>query len=187
MSNEAEMMQDRNELTSSIAALLEETAKAHQAAFVATDGADPDWAMWYANHLVDPLSAALKVELSRTAIVCLLVELDEALRTRPELGPWPAHYASEFVSRFVPAVEEQLSLYIMRGCPYCIRVMQVVEKLGIDIEMRDIFAVPAHRDDLIAARGRGTVPVLRCTGPGVDRWLPESRDIIRYLEDRFGG
>ena len=58
-----------------------------------------------------------------------------------------------------------------------------IDHLGVDVELRDIFENPQHRDDLIAARGRATVPVLRITSPnGEERWMPESRDIVRYLE-----
>ena len=63
------------------------------------------------------------------------------------------------------------------------RVLAAIERLGLDVERRDIYATPAYRHELVAARGRGTVPVLRITSPdGSDRWMPESRDIVRYLE-----
>ena len=58
-----------------------------------------------------------------------------------------------------------------------------IERLGVNVELRNIFEDPQHRDDLVAARGRATVPVLRITSPnGEERWMPESRDIVRYLE-----
>ena len=58
-----------------------------------------------------------------------------------------------------------------------------IERLGIDVELRDIHENPQHRDDLVEARGRATVPVLRITSPdGEERWMPESRDILRYLK-----
>jgi len=61
-----------------------------------------------------------------------------------------------------------------------------IDRLGIDVELRDIFENPQHRADLIEARGRATVPVLRITSPdGEDRWMPQSRDILRYLEKTF--
>ncbi len=37
--------------------------------------------------------------------------------------------------------------------------------------------------DLFRETGRATVPVLRITSPdGEQRWMPASRDIVRYLE-----
>ena len=58
--------------------------------------------------------------------------------------------------------------------------------VGVDVELRDILEDARHRGDLFAARGRTTVPVLRCTAGDKDRWMPESRDIIAHLEQRFG-
>lgn len=82
---------------------------------------------------------------------------------------------------------DRLALYHFDGCWYCSRVRRAIDKLGIDVEMRNIFDDPAHMDDLIAARGRRTVPVLRITAPdGEERWLPESADIVRYLRETYG-
>ena len=65
-------------------------------------------------------------------------------------------------------------------------VRTVIDRLGVDVELRDIFETFEHRDGLIAARGRATVPVLRIVSPsGEDRWMPESRDIVRYLQTTF--
>ena len=58
-----------------------------------------------------------------------------------------------------------------------------IERLGLNVELRDIFEDASYRDELIEARGRATVPVLRITSPnGEERWVPESRDIVSYLE-----
>jgi glutathione S-transferase len=82
-------------------------------------------------------------------------------------------------------MEPGLSLYQFPGCPYCQRVRDALKRLKLDVEMRDITAQPQHRDELVRATGRGTVPVLRIEDtPGAVRWLPESLDIIRYLEER---
>ncbi len=61
-----------------------------------------------------------------------------------------------------------------------------IDQLGIDVELRDIFLDESHRDELIAERGRATVPVLRITSPDDgERWMPESADIIAYLEELY--
>ena len=61
-----------------------------------------------------------------------------------------------------------------------------IDRLGVDVELRDIFQHPEHRAALIDARGRATVPVLRITSTdGEDRWMPESRDIVRFLEKTY--
>ncbi|MCH9696203.1 MAG: glutathione S-transferase N-terminal domain-containing protein [Gammaproteobacteria bacterium] len=81
------------------------------------------------------------------------------------------------------AVTDQLALYYFDGCPFCAMVRSAIDRLGISVELRSIFDDPNHRDDLLEARGRATVPVLRISSPGgEERWMPESRDIIDYLE-----
>ena len=58
-----------------------------------------------------------------------------------------------------------------------------MDRLGLDVELREIFDEPHYREQLVEARGRATVPVLRITSPdGEERWMPESRDIVHYLE-----
>lgn len=89
------------------------------------------------------------------------------------------------------AVEKQkiagLALYQYRGCPFCARVRRALARLGIEVELRDTLADRASADELLAATGRRTVPVLRIRAEdGVTRWLPESAEIIAYLEERFG-
>jgi len=82
-----------------------------------------------------------------------------------------------------------LALYQYQGCPFCGRVRAALERLGVEIEMRDTLADREHAEELKSATGRRTVPVLRIEaqdGSGV-RWLPESEEIVRYLEERFGG
>ncbi|MBT8495368.1 MAG: glutathione S-transferase domain-containing protein [Deltaproteobacteria bacterium] len=62
------------------------------------------------------------------------------------------------------------------------KVRHVIDELGLDVELRDVRRDPTHRADLIEARGRRTVPVLRIDrGEGEDEWMPESRDIIHFL------
>lgn len=82
---------------------------------------------------------------------------------------------------------ETLSLYHYPSCGFCRWVRSVIADLGLDVELRDIHQNPQHRADLVAARGRETVPVLRRDLPdGTTVWLPESRDIIRYLQTTYG-
>jgi glutaredoxin len=82
----------------------------------------------------------------------------------------------------------QLSLYQFDSCPYCERVRAALARLGLALEMRDIHAKPAYRDELVAATGKSMVPCLRIDAPnGPPRWMHESADIIRFLEREFSG
>lgn len=76
-------------------------------------------------------------------------------------------------------------LYVRDYCGFCNRVMQVVQHLGIDIEVRNIWQNRDYEQELVAATGRGTVPVLAIDeGNDKTRWLPESGDIIRFLQQQ---
>jgi glutathione S-transferase len=77
-----------------------------------------------------------------------------------------------------------LSLYHFEGCPYCGRVRAALGRLGLALELRDIHKESRYRDELVAATGRQTVPCLRIEEGGKTRWMHESLDIIRYLEER---
>jgi len=80
-----------------------------------------------------------------------------------------------------------LALYGYPQCPYCQRVLRAVESLDLVIELRNTMLESEYHEQLLAALGRGTVPVLRIEDePGDVKWLPESADIVRYLEARFG-
>lgn len=82
---------------------------------------------------------------------------------------------------------QDLILYHFPACPYCQLVQRTLDELGLEIEQRNIRLEPTYAEELRRARGRITVPVLRILADdGSERWMPESADIVRYLQDRFG-
>jgi len=85
------------------------------------------------------------------------------------------------------SAERGLALYQYMGCGYCAQVRAVMERLGVEIELRDTLERPEFAQEVLVATGRSTVPVLRIeTEEGEARWMSESREIIRYLVERFG-
>jgi len=170
----------------SLAELFKETGRAHHEAFAATDGVDPDWPIWYADYLKEPFAERFDMIFHKSQLIYCLMDANFEHQARSPDSIWPEFYANEILERFAPSdspEEDVLALYGYDGCPFCAMVRSSIERLGVDVEMRDIFENPQHRDDLIGARGRATVPVLRITSPnGDERWMPESRDIMRYLE-----
>lgn len=170
-----------------IAVALEATAQAHHQAFLSTDGADPDWPIWYAKDLQSRIGDVLTDSRCNAELSALLLNLDAEHGARAPDEPWARFYAEQIAERCVATAQERLALYESATCPFCIRVRRAIEALGIEVEGRDVWENPQYRQELVAARGRATVPVLQCTAPdGTVRWLPESRDIIRYLQTRFG-
>lgn len=91
------------------------------------------------------------------------------------------------MSKRIAAGSGSLALYHFEGCPYCSTVRQAATRLGIEVLLRDIRREPSYRAELVAARGRQTVPVLRIEKtPGDVCWLPESEDIVRWLHEEAG-
>ena len=84
---------------------------------------------------------------------------------------------------------DDLSLYMFPSCPFCVRVFRALERHGLEVDLRNINREAKHRSDLIDARGRATVPVLRIAGADgePDVWMPESADIVAYIDERFAG
>ena len=76
-----------------IADLLRETGEAHHAAFIDTDGADPDWPIWYAGYLQERLGRQLDRQLTRSELVFLLVTAEREHGAEAPAEPWPDFYA----------------------------------------------------------------------------------------------
>lgn len=81
-----------------------------------------------------------------------------------------------------------LSLYLTYTCPYCVRVLHALDRMGIELTLRDLHRDPEARRELIAGGGKGQVPCLRIdeteSGGGV-RWMYESEDIVDFIRDHY--
>lgn len=75
-----------------------------------------------------------------------------------------------------------LSLYHLSYCPFCHKVRRAAAELGIELNLIDIAESPEAREHLRAERGRTTVPVLSIPAAQGEILLPESDDIIAYLQ-----
>jgi glutaredoxin len=173
-----------------LAQLFRETGEAHHQAFLDTAGDDPEWPLWYAEHLHDRLGSFLAAPITRSRLVfCLIGADDEHSATESEI-PWPEYYARRFLECLGPAddpAKDHLALYYFDGCPFCVRVLRAIDTLRLDVELRNIYENRDYLNELRQVRGRTTVPVLRVTSPdGEDRWMPESADIVRYLQATYG-
>ena len=170
--------------------LFHQTGDAHHQAFVDTDGEDPEWAIWYAEYLHERLTPYLAAPITRSRLVFCLIGADDEHRATESEVPWPEYYAQRFIECLGPAekpAEDRLALYYFDGCPFCVRVLRAIDTLRLDVELRNIYEDRDYLDELRAVRGRTTVPVLRITSAnGEDRWMPESADIVRYLQATYG-
>jgi hypothetical protein len=88
--------------TEQISRLLHEAGETHHRVFRIVDGADDDWASWYADWLIDlsELPGLLGVKPVRSELTYLLVSLDkEYTATRPT-QPWEPYYAQKILGHF---------------------------------------------------------------------------------------
>ena len=93
---------------------------------------------------------------------------------------------TEAEQRVIDDQTRHLSLYYVPTCPYCIRVVREIRRLKLNIEHRNVKRMPRYREELIANGGRPMVPCVRIQEDEQNvRWMYESRDISRYLRDRF--
>ena len=79
----------------------------------------------------------------------------------------------------------KLELYELEGCPYCAKVKQKLDELDLAYESHMVPASHAERDEVKAISGQTGVPVLVDPDHGVDA-MPESDDIVAYLEETYG-
>jgi hypothetical protein len=90
------------EVTEQISALLQEAAETHHRVYRIVDGADDDWASWYAWWLINlsELSSLLGVTPVRSDLICLLVTLDRRYTAEQPADPWAACYAREIRAHY---------------------------------------------------------------------------------------
>src|SRR5215469_8730194 len=82
--------------------LLHEVGETHHRVFRIVDGADDDWATWYADWLVNlsELPALLKTKPVRSEVTYLLVSLDKEYTASQPGQPWEAYYAQRILDHF---------------------------------------------------------------------------------------
>jgi hypothetical protein len=88
-----------------VSRLLHEAAETHHRVFRIIDGADDDWATWYADWLVNlsELPTLLEAKPVRSELTYLLVGLDKEYTASQPGQPWEAYYASRILSHFSSA------------------------------------------------------------------------------------
>lgn len=73
----------------------------------------------------------------------------------------------------------KLQLYYYKQCPFCLRVLFKIKRLGItEIEYCNTLENPEHYSNHLEKTGRSTVPCLYIDGSP----MFESSDIIDWLE-----
>lgn len=91
--------------TEQISRLLHEASETHHGVFRIVDGADDDWATWYADWLVNlsELPSLLAAKPVRSELTYLLVGLDKEYTASQPGTPWEAYYAQRILDHFASA------------------------------------------------------------------------------------
>ncbi len=74
----------------------------------------------------------------------------------------------------------ELFLYYKKGCPYCEKVFKYLDKLKIDLPLKDM-EDGEIRNELISIGGKAQVPCLVIDGSA----MYESDDIIEWLSENI--
>ncbi|PSP63833.1 NrdH-redoxin [Halobacteriales archaeon QH_8_67_27] len=72
------------------------------------------------------------------------------------------------------------TLYQLDGCPYCEKVADRMDELGLDYETEWVEALHSQRDEVKRVSGQRGVPVLVDEDRGVT--MAESDRIVEYLD-----
>lgn len=77
------------------------------------------------------------------------------------------------------STEPKLTLYIGKGCHFCKRVTDYLEKHPLPVEIKDAWLDEAVNQEMIALTGSSQVPCLKID----DAYMHESMDIIQKLAE----
>ena len=85
--------------------LLREASETHHRVFRIVDGADDDWASWYAWWLINlsELPTVLDATPVRSELIYLLVSLNKQYTAAQSGEPWESYYARRILNHFHPA------------------------------------------------------------------------------------
>ena len=83
-----------------LVSLLKKTAKAHHQDFINTDGTDPEWPSWYADHMHAQLGRMLKAGFTRSELIYLIVLADKEHAMMAPGCDWANYYTDFFLERY---------------------------------------------------------------------------------------
>ena len=153
-----------------LAELLRQTREAHHQAFIANDGLDPDWAIWYADYLYDRLPALLGVRLDKSELIYVFKQLDYEQQFSLAGADWAHSYARKLLMRYpapartlqaeIPYLTTEQMIEVDRAMTeeYRIELIQMMENAG-----RNLAHLARERFLDSDPRGKGVV-VLAGTG-----------------------
>ncbi len=77
-----------------------------------------------------------------------------------------------------------LTLYFKPNCAFCRRVQAVIDRMQLQVEMKDVESDEAFAAELESRGGKRQVPYLVDAAAGVEMY--ESDDIVTHLQTTYG-
>jgi hypothetical protein len=88
------------ELAGRLEDLFRETGEVHHQAYIETDGADPEWPLWYAGYLQERLGRLLEASFTKSELVYLLIWVANEQPLNAPGADWARYYADFFLQRY---------------------------------------------------------------------------------------
>lgn len=85
------------DLARQLEGLFHEVSEAHHHAYIETDGADPEWPLWYADYLRERLGGLLHANFTKSELVHMLVLVSGEQPLRAPGANWARYYARFFI------------------------------------------------------------------------------------------
>lgn len=79
---------------------------------------------------------------------------------------------------------EELELYVLDGCPYCNKVLNVLEDMDIPYSKVKVPSSHSEREEVKKISDQTSVPVLNDPNNDV-KGMNESDDIVNYLKENY--
>jgi hypothetical protein len=98
INEEEELME--TDLSGQLEVLFHEVGEAHHQAYIETDGADPEWPLWYADYLRERLGDLHDASFTKSELVHLLVLLANEQPLRALGANWARYYARFFIGLY---------------------------------------------------------------------------------------
>ena len=78
-----------------------------------------------------------------------------------------------------------ITLYELPGCPYCAKVIDKLDELGLEYDSIEVPRAHGERTEVEEVSGQTGVPVIIDEDHDV-HGMPESDDIVAFLEKTYG-
>jgi hypothetical protein len=88
------------DLAGQLEGLFHDVGEAYHQAYIETDGADPEWPLWYADYLRERLGELLDASFTKSELVHMLVLVANEQSLVAPGANWARYYAKKFIALY---------------------------------------------------------------------------------------